>query len=388
MTRIRLHPYLALCGLVLALAGCRSLAPEVRQVTAKCRSVTFEGCGLRAKEVPVTAERRTLRDAFASVSVEPVLNAGGYPVMLFARFVRPDADYFFATELIPNTAVGDMLLNPGEVIEIVPWTKTDLMRGLNEVAPPTATPAPAYAGSLVPLFTWYDSLPKRDAVLPIDRENFNKAQDDVARATLLSDLVGGISGVDPPATLGEVSAWVPHFERAALRKTLQRPALVFQTDQVYLQSLYGRRLAEKKEVPLDVTVADETPARKSTVFRPTITADKLKKSSGPSSPPRVGDATLVPATEDEAVLVVQRLIDERLHTFVMPVLKEKNEKVNPNTPIRWDVRENALIFDGDNFIITPPATLPVIQASEAVNRVILQPMSQRRIRPDRGGWFR
>jgi hypothetical protein len=387
MTRYARGLTAAVLAVVVAAAGCRSHPVAAEKPFEKCQPVVFDGCGVSAKRVEVTPERLTLRDAFAGLDVEPVLNAGGYPVLIFVRLVRPDGDYFIATELVPDTPVGDILLYPGERIELVPWTGTDLKRGLNEVSPPAVGPAPQYAGSLRPLFEWYAKLPNTVPITKFDREEFEKLMNDEERRTWMEANIFVIPGPNP-TTFAQYVEWSRRFEAKARRDALQeRPTLVFSADLAYLQSLYGARLRGRESIKLNVVGLDSSGRKQSDPTYDLVESAMVTSSLASRRMPRIGNFRRISTSPVDVttgrpldIEVVERTVDGQPMVFMLPLPRPSDPKVkvDPSAPVISDVMENALVFDGDVITIAPPESFPIVTASQLVSQQVVQPIVQRR----------
>lgn len=365
----------AVLAVALGVTGCRSLQPVAPRSPERGAAVVFDGCGHRVKPVAITAERRTLRDAFAGMDPGPVLNAGGYPVVVFARLNRPEGEHFVATELITDTTAGEILLNPGERIELVPWTQTDLMRGLKEVTPPTVGPAPEYAGDLTPLFDWRASL---TLPFPVDYEAFDALDTEAERARELRAYLPGFNE-KLPTTPAQFAQWSRAYERAArARAIVERPKWVFQPDVSYLRSLYnGRWKGQPPSLTLDVTAFDQFGVEYKKAPAPDwkkVERIWLTGFFSSTRLPRLGLFTGIPG-DDDAILAVERTVEGRVMSFMIPIPEKKND---PKLPARSDVLDNALLYDGDVITVAPPENFPIVQASRRVTEHVIQPMIQRR----------
>ncbi len=374
---------LTLLATLFGAIGCQTRPFAHAHIPEKC-AVFIEGCGRPPTAVPISAERRTLRDALEKVIVDPVLNAGGYPVLIFAHLNRPEGEYYVATELIPDTAAGDILLNPGEKIELVPWTETDLMRGLKQVKPSTVGPAPAYNGDLFPLLEWYARLPKLIVVDEAFLDRF-KAADDVTRIFLLNSKID--NDIDLPATTSDIARWYFLFVAKAINvASTDRPMLVYQPEFDYLQGLYDARLKGPNPVELKIVGLDASGRNYPELVKARISSEMLSEFGASNAVRRIALLTSIPQGEAESVGIVERSVDGRAMSFMLPIPNEPKKPkktelattVKPATPIQWDALQIALVYDGDVLTAAPAENFPLVQASQLVSKNVVRPMVERR----------
>jgi hypothetical protein len=371
MARLLLLQSVVVIAVAAVAAGCRTPhADRPREPNAKhpVLEVCRDG---ESRRVVLRPERMKLRDVAAAAGTDaPAVDAGGYPVPTLLRLTRPDGQHFVETWLIEETAVGDILLGPLDRLDVVPAHRTDLARGVDEVAPRPIPPPPTYVGSLDPFLEWYLSLPRTNwtpARQRALRDRYTRAMDEVARAAALANEFK--RSLDPlPTRPEDIGLWTNRLTRFLSDRVnnAERPDLVFTANQAYLRSVYGERLRQSGSVTLDVSVAtvfgtvrqSEPPAVKSIsgIITPVELKDLVATTSGKAS-----------ADPDDTVVLLKRDVEGLETTFL---LRQKHVSTKES---RSAFYLNVLAFDGDEITVIQPEDVPVVRASQLVEEHVVRP---------------
>lgn len=92
-------------------------------------TVKVEGDVATPKTITLPVARAKLVDALRAVGgADEFKTIFDKPILTFAKFTRKGEDYYIATPLIEDTVLGNLPLQNGDIVTVLPWTQTDLAR--------------------------------------------------------------------------------------------------------------------------------------------------------------------------------------------------------------------------------------------------------------------
>jgi len=363
---------------ILTALGCHTASRRPVQVNGAKECVRLLDHG-QTREVPLTLARSKLRDVLrASGRLEPEVlkDPFGRDIGQFVRLNRPDGDVYIHhnVALLTESSLGDILLLPGETLEFVPWTETELIRG-RKLTFRSAVPPPA-SHDLLEIYNWFVELPREKTITKADKTAFANTLDPVGKAKLLAKMQGGsLSG---PANAAELPKWYADFKRIAFEEAkLLAPVLAMPKDQEYLNRLYGEALRKAPasrvlEVPVQLEAEDD--GMPVAIMESAKAKQTEDKSQFDIFPVNLQTVVSIANRSRASLYVIERVTEGRTQTFILSAGYDVDGTPIPEiVPIPQTIVGGLFLFDGDRVMFSNPDNIPIVAASLLVNKQVVQP---------------
>ncbi len=256
--------------------------------------------------VGVSARGGTLREVVAAAGGPKAASARGDAGSTYVRLSRPEADYYFAAPLVAAGPAGAVAVRPGDRVEVVTWSDTDLARGLAavEVADLTLHPATydlrSVYGWVVKLYGSRDRLGTAKSAQLDDPARFAELVSDIAVGYKVSGLLDGANGLDgislSVGVAQQVAAQATRAAQAAWLETVFVPAVLAEPVAKQTLKLGGR--AGTTVERYSINWAAVWPAYKDAAWVPSAVAP------GSAAPGAVGGTAGVAAMTPKAAPVI------------------------------------------------------------------------------------
>jgi hypothetical protein len=303
---------------------------------------------------------------------------------LLINLTKGGTDYYFAATLVQSGPIAAIQLSPGDHISVLPWTKTDLFRGLMPTANvlPQVDPGdPEKSDDVVKsLLVWSIKLTRKQP--PAKKESeILQAKDLNSAAQLLCLEFTEHTAFETPRSLLKIAddkevtkedlrKWAEQADTgyiAVLRKESKERAdrvanKKYEVDWAYLKALYGIKPDELQPRNIDVKLITEAgPVKFPPSYAEVKWPPRFKSTFHPSLRQFEAHSTLGTG----AVIVVHRVVDGRPSQFVLARNWDQPQGalVGTDITVGQQIVRDMLVFDGDVIEIMDPAQMPIVSSS-------------------------
>jgi hypothetical protein len=323
-------------------------------VPTAVETMTINGAVAKPGTKPLPTPLPTLRKALSAAGgVVPAKDVNGNDLEMLVRLERDQTVYYINATSVENNECGELFVKPGDTIEVLSWTQSDLFRGQKSGVSAKLTEPPSDTGNMVDVFNWY-KLNSND-VSPTDEASFGKANSDYARAVALKSFATSYTA-NVPVDPGKLAEWGKQF-LAVYTKSLEEYRSTFKAieqDNDQLRSIYQLPFGSKN---VSFEVVNEA-GRMDLAKAPT----RVDFGTDPVTVPKLDDYRDDTGLGTLAVLKLDRTVNGKASVFLLSVEVFSDVKKGTYTPV-GTLLTNALIFDGDKITLTLPQDIPIVKAS-------------------------
>ena len=315
-------------------------------------TTTVTGAVLKPGVTVLPSSHPTLQKLIASAGgVVADKDVNDLDLEMLVILQRDDQTFYINSTAIENTECGQILIKPGETIEVLSWTKSDLFRGLKIGEPSKLAIPPKDTGNIDAVFEWYKASSKK--VTEKNIKAINEAKSKYAKAVALQNFARNYTAT-VPVEPEELKAWGKQFidSYTILLEERNRSQKAILPDVPRIQSIYGIQAGTKD---VSVEVNDERGKRTINQFSKLVNLD-----DNPITVPTLDNFRGKTGLGTLAVMELQRNFAGKNSTYLLS-LEGKNSK-GTYTPV-GTMLTNACIFDGDRITLTLPSEIPIVKAS-------------------------